>query len=257
MIQNPVRKALLERKLTFGTWIQIGHPAPAEILASVGYEWLVVDCEHSAIDVAGFASVARGMFGRGAVSLVRVRENDTLAIRRVLDSGAMGVIVPLVNSAEEARRAVAAAKYPPLGVRGHCFSRMNSWGADFEEYARSANDEIVAVVMIESKEAVENVDDILAVEGVDGVMIGQYDLSSSYGLVGQLDHETIVGARQTVLDACERAGKSAGLHLTVPTPESLKKVIAEGFTFLALGMDSVFLSQAAKETLELARSAGG
>jgi len=253
---NKVRKALLNREVTLGSWIQIGAcPALAEILANAGYDWLGVDCEHSDIGVEGFTALARGMHGRGAVPLARVRENDTLAIRQMLDAGALGVIVPLVNSAEEARKAVAAAKYPPLGVRGFCFSRMNDYGTNFDAYAAQANDDIAVVVMIESKRAVEDIDAILAVEGVDGVFIGPYDLSGSYGLTGQTSHPTVRSACRSVVEACARHGKAAGLHLVNPTPEAIGKTLAEGFTFIALGVDMVFLNQASRAALENARRA--
>lgn len=253
MINNPIRKALLERTPTFGSWLQIGpYPAVAEILANAGYDWLGVDCEHSDIDVEGFTALARGMHGRGALPLARVRENDTLAIRQVLDAGAQGIIVPLVNTAEEAK-AVAAAKYPPQGVRGFCFSRMNNYGTNFDEYARTANENIAVVVMIESKQAVDNIDSILEVDGVDGVFIGPYDMSGSYGLIGQTSHPVIQEACKKVVMACRKHGKSAGLHLVNPTPEAISKTIQDGFTFIALGVDMVFLNQAADTALNMAR----
>ena len=246
MINNPIRKALLQREVTIGTWIQIGHPAVAEILATVGFDWIAADCEHTDIDVAGFTEIARGIYGRGTVSLVRVRENDTLAIRQMLDAGAQGVIVPLVNNAEQARIAVAAAKYPPRGIRGYCFSRMNDWGVDFDEYAKKANRNIAVVVMIESKEAIKNIDEILAVDGVDGVLIGPYDLSGSYNIPGQTDHKKVTASCGKVLEACKKAGKSAGIHLVIPTPEAIKSAIDAGYTFIALGVDTVFLDKAAR-----------
>jgi 2-keto-3-deoxy-L-rhamnonate aldolase RhmA len=254
-ITNPIRKALLERTPTFGSWIQIGpYPALAEILANAGFDWLGIDCEHSDIDVEGFTALARGMHGRDAAPFARVRENDTLAIRQVLDAGAQGIIVPLVNTAEEAKKAVAAAKYPPQGVRGFCFSRMNDYGTKFDDYVRTANDNIAVVVMIESKQAVENIDDILTVDGVDGVFIGPYDMSGSYGLVGQTDNPVIQDACCKVVEACEKHGKSAGLHLVHPTPETISKTITNGFTFIALGVDMVFLNDAARQTLRIARN---
>mgnify|MGYP000495307562 CR=1 FL=1 len=253
-ITNPIRKALIDRTPTFGSWLQIGpYPALAEILANAGYDWLGVDCEHSEIDVEGFTALARGMYGRGALPLARVRENDTLAIRQMLDAGAQGIIVPLVNSAEEAKEAVAAAKYPPQGVRGFCFSRMNEYGTKFDEYAANANDNIAVVVMIESKQAVENIDEILAVDGVDGVFIGPYDMSGSYGLIGQTSHPIIKEACAEVVAACQRHGKAAGLHLVKPDVDSIAKTIADGFTFIALGVDMVFLQQAAGAALTTAR----
>ena len=247
--RNPVRNALLERKLTLGSWIQIGHPAVAEVLAHAGFDWIAADMEHTDIDNAGFAALARAVHGRGVTPLARVRENDTLAIRQVLDLGAQGVIVPLVHTAEDAERAVRAAKYPPRGVRGFCFSRMNNWGADFDAYAASANDDIAVVAMIESRQGVENIDAILAVEGVDGVFIGPYDLSGSYGMPGQTAHEQVKAGCRRVLEACRAAGKTAGMHVVIPAEAAIAQALADGFTFLALGVDTVFLNAGARDAL--------
>lgn len=254
MTNNLVRKALLERNVTFGTWIQLDHPGIAEILSNAGYDWIAVDCEHSDIDVKGFAQVARGMYGRRTVPMARVRENDTLAIRQVLDAGAQGIIVPLVNNAGEAKQAVAAAKYPPEGIRGFCFSRMNNYGVDFDEYIKNANNDIAVVVMIETKEAVENIDEILSVEGVDGVFIGPYDMSGSYGIPGQTDHPDVTEGCRRIIRACKNANKSAGLHVVLPTKENIKKAVVECFTFIALGVDTVFLNESARKTLDIAKS---
>lgn len=253
MTTNPVRMALLERRVTLGTWIQIGHPAVAEVLAHAGFDWIAADMEHTDIDNAGFAALARAMHGRGVVPLARVGQNDTLAIRQVLDLGAQGVIVPLVHTAEDAERAVRAAKYPPRGVRGFCFSRMNNWGADFEPYAARANDDIAVVVMIESREGVENIDAIVAVDGVDGVFIGPYDLSGSCGVPGDTAHAQVQAGCRRVVEACRAAGKSAGIHVVIPTSTAIAKAIADGFTFIGLGVDTVFLSAGAREALQGAR----
>ena len=240
-----VKSALVERRLCIGTWMQIGHPAVAEILANAGFDWIAADCEHADIDVEIFTNIARAMHGRGVAPLVRVRENDTLAIRQMLDAGAQGVIVPLINSADEARKAVAAAKYPPQGIRGFAFCRANDWGHDFENYASQANQKVAVVVMIESKQAVENIDEILDVDGVDGVFIGPYDMSGSYGVTGQTDHPLVQSACARVAAACDRHGKSAGLHVVRPDEAAIKRAKNDGFTFIALGVDTVFLSQEA------------
>ena len=194
------------------------------------------------------------MYGRGVVPFARVRENDTLAIRQMLDMGAMGVIVPMVNSKEEAARAVAAAKYPPMGVRGFCWGRMNRWGMDFDSYAATANEDIAVVVMIESKQAVESIDDILSVDGVDGVFIGPYDMSGSYGVVGQTGHPIIKQACKTVAEACRRHGKAAGMHIVIPTEENLSQARADGYSFIAVGTDILFLQQGARDALRLVES---
>ena len=253
MTNNSVRKALLERTPTIGTWIQIGHPVIGEILGNAGFDWVAVDGEHSDIDVQGFTDVLRGLYGRGPEPFIRVRENDTLAIRQVLDAGARGIIVPLVNNAEEAEKAVAAAKYPPQGIRGFCFSRMNEYGVKFDEYVKTANDDIAVVVMIESQEAIENIDEILSVEGVDGVFIGPYDLSGSYGIPGQTSHPSVREGCKKVLQVCARVGKSAGLHVVIPTEENIKKAIEDGFTFIAIGVDTVFLDYSSVKALGIAK----
>lgn len=252
---NLLKEALLEKRVTLGSWIQLGHPGIAEILANVGFEWIVVDCEHTDIDVAEFTSIARAMHGRGAVPLVRVRENDTLTIRQMLDVGAEGVIVPLVNNAEEARNAVKAVKYPPEGIRGFAFSRANDYGAQFSEYVSNANKNTVVLVMIESKEAVQNIDSILAVDGIDGVFMGPYDLSGSYGVVGETSHPLLLSAYRSVVKAAEKAGKTAGIHVVIPKEETIIRAINDGFKFIALGMDDVYLDQGSREALKTAKEA--
>ncbi len=254
-MENKIRQALLGRTPTIGTWIQMGHASAGEILANAGFDWIAVDCEHTDIALPQLATVFRGIHGRGAAPFVRVRENDTLAIRQVLDLGAQGVIVPLVNTAAEAEAAVAAAKYPPVGKRGYAFCRANDHGVDFDEYVRRANDEIVVVVMIESREAVENIDSIIAVKGVDGVFIGPYDLSGSYGIPGRTMDKEILQARRRILDACSWAGKSAGLHVVIPDEQQIEQAIEDGFTFLALAGDTIFLNHAARQALGPARRA--
>ena len=245
---NDFRKKLLAGEVLLGSWIQTGSPAAAEILASAGFDWISIDMEHSSIGIEAFASVARGIYGRGPITAARVRENDTLAIRQVLDMGAECVIVPLVNNKEDALRAVRSAKYPPMGVRGFGYARMNNWGKDFDEYAAKANDDIAVIVMIESKEAVENIDEIVS---VDGVFIGPYDMSGSYGITGKTGDPIIVDACNKVAEACKRHGKAAGQHIVLPTKENVAKAIEQGFTFIAFGCDLVFLSKGAKDALNL------
>jgi 2-keto-3-deoxy-L-rhamnonate aldolase RhmA len=245
MNRNPVKQALRQRELCVGSWLQIGHPAGAEILARAGFAWLAADCEHGEVEIGDLGNLFRAMAPFGTVPLVRVRENDTMEIRRALDLGAQGVIVPLINDGAEARKAVAAARYPPAGVRGFAFQRANHWGGDFDAYVAGANATIAVVAMVESKAAVDSIDAILAEEGIDGVFIGPYDLSGSYGMPGKTDAPVIREACRQVADACARAGKSAGQHIVKPTAEKVRAAVAQGFTFLALGMDTVFLAEGA------------
>jgi 2-keto-3-deoxy-L-rhamnonate aldolase RhmA len=250
---SSVKSRLLKGIPTLGTWIQIGHPAVAEILAGLGFDWIAVDCEHTDITTSQLADLFRAMKGHDVVPLVRVRENQTMAIRQALDIGAMGVIVPLVDTAEQAAQAVAAAKFPPLGIRGFSFVRSNNYGADFQRYAETANDDTIVVVMIESRQAVENIEAIMGTPGVDGALIGPYDLSGSYGVTGQTSHPELRKASATVARACAQKGKAAGIHVVVPDETNVSAALKEGFTFVALGMDDVFLESSARRTLGLAR----
>jgi len=248
-----MKKLLLKRELCLGSWCQIGHPANAEILAKAGFSWAAADCEHGEIEDSDLGNFCRALRQYRSIPLVRVKENAVLPIRRALDLGASGVIVPLVNSAAEAMQAVRAAKYPPEGIRGFAFQRANDWGISFDEYARTANEETIVIVMIESKEAVEHIDDILSVNGVDGVIVGPYDMSGSYGITGQTGHELIKKACIRVSEACSRKGKAAGQHIVIPTRENVRDAVKNGFTLLALGMDTVFLAQGARAALDFGK----
>jgi 2-keto-3-deoxy-L-rhamnonate aldolase RhmA len=255
--RNPVKKKLQEGKVSFGSWIQIGHPAVAEVLSRAGFDWIAADMEHTDIGIGEFTDIARGLYGRGPIPLARVRENDTLAIRQVLDAGAWGVVVPLVNSAEEAERAVRAVKFPPRGIRGTAFFRANDYGADFNDYMAHANEESLVIVMIESKEAVAVIDEIVGVDGVDGVFIGPYDLSLSYGIPGRLTDPLMVEAKKKVLAGCRKAGKAAGIHEVRLSAETITAVVQDGFTFVGLSMDTLFLENGARDALKIAKKAAG
>ena len=240
-----------ENKLSVGSWCQIGHAANAEILAKAGFAWVALDCEHGEAEDSHIGSFCRALKQFDCRPLVRVKENAVLPIRRALDLGAAGVIVPLVNTPEDAKKAVAAAKYPPAGIRGFAFHRGNNWGVDFAEYAASANNEIVVIVMIESKAAVDNIEDILAVKGVDGVFIGPYDMSGSDGIIGQTDSPVIQVACSQVAEACRKYGKAAGIHIVLPTKDKVQDAMDQGFTLLALGMDTVFLADGAAKAMAM------
>lgn len=243
---TPIRSALLERQLLVGSWIQIANATSAEILSNAGFDWIGIDMEHTDIGMSQLASLMRGMYGRTAAPVVRVEGNDVVQIRKALDLGAAGVLVPLINSAEEAKRAVAAAKYPPQGVRGYSFSRMNEWGVRFAEYAATANDEIAVIVMIETRSGVEHVDEIVATDGVDGVFIGPYDMSGSYGVPGETGGPVVAEACARVVAACRAAGKSVGLHVVKPTTDAVRSAVDAGYNLICLGVDVVFLDEGAR-----------
>lgn len=252
-MDNRFRKALLERKLTCGAWIQIGHPAIAEIFARCGFDWVCVDLEHGVIDLETMANLFRAIERFDSVPVARLPFNDPIWIHRALDAGAKGLIVPMVNSGQEAENAVRQAKYPPRGTRGFGYSRANLYGIEFERYIHTANKEIALVIQIEHKEAIANLQDILAVAGVDGVFIGPLDLSGSMGITGQLQHPQMIKALEQYRTLCLQADKSFGLHIIRPNPENIQQAIEQGYTMLALGLDGVFLAEAGTGYLSIAR----
>ena len=235
-------------KLSIGSWCGIGHPAVADMLARAGFEWLALDCEHGEAENADIGNFCRACHQYGSVPYVRVKSNDVMSIRRALDLGAQGVIVPLVNSAAEAERAVQSANYPPRGVRGFAWQRGNAWGEDFDGYA--ANFRPVVIVMIESAAAVAEIDAIMKVDGVDGCLIGPYDLSGSYGIPGQTDAPVVTEACAKVAKAAVDAGKMAGAHIVIPTRERIETALKQGYTLLALGVDEWFLRSGAAQAMQ-------
>lgn len=248
---NSLKNKLLERQITFGSWLQIGHPASVEVLDDVGFEWLVIDCEHGVIDLETAANMMRAM--KRAIPVVRVAENSTISIRQALDAGACGVIVPMVNTEHEAEQAVKAAKYSPLGERGFGFCRANNYGVSFDDYVKRANDEIIVVVQVEHIKAVENIKEILKIEGIDGIFVGPYDITGSMGIPGQLDNSQMDAILHKIIEACKESGKSAGIHDVRPTSNSVDSFLNKGFTFLALGIDAVFMRRDGKDVLDRAQ----
>jgi len=252
-MNNKLRRALLDRSLSLGTWIQIGHPACAEILARAGFDWVCVDLEHGGIDLETMTNLFRTLDGFDCVPVARLPLNDPIWIHRTLDAGARGLIIPMVKTAAEADAAVRHAKYPPRGVRGFGYSRANLHGVDFDEYIATANDEIAMIMQIEHKDAIGNLDAILEVDGVDGLFIGPLDLSGSMGLTGQMTHPDVVAALETYRDACRRHQTTAGMHVVRPTGDNVRDAIDQGYTLIALGVDTVFLNAGAADALKSAR----
>jgi len=178
-------------------------------------------------------------------ALVRVSKNEEVIIKRVLDMGADGLIVPMVSSKEEAIQAVKYAKYPPTGNRGVGLYRASGYGTKFEEYKKWVEEELVIIAQIEHIDAVKNIDEIVKVEGIDGTIIGPYDLSGSMGHPGEFEREDVKEAVQKVLDKCKEHDTPSGFHVVDTNPKNLKQKIDQGCTFLAYGIDYFFMRDAA------------
>lgn len=251
---NRVKQALKDRVPTFGSWIQFAHTGIAEILAQAGFAWLVIDLEHTVIGIEAVQPLIQVIELSGCCPLVRLSANDPVQAKRVLDAGAHGVIVPSINSAEEARRAVAAVKYPPQGTRGVGLARAQGYGARFAEYLEEADAYSIVIPMIENRDAVDDIEAIVRTPGVDAVFIGPYDLSASYGVAGQMDHPRMRDAMARILKAANAAGISSGLHVVQPPVTQVADRIAEGFRFIAYGTDMLFLVHQARRAVEELRS---
>ncbi len=248
MLATEIKRKLKAGEPSLGSWMSMGHPSIAEILASAGYEWVVIETEHTAIDVSEVLRLVIAIECAGAVPLVRLAWNDPIQCKAVLDSGAAGVIVPMVNTREDAELAVKMSKYPPLGYRGVGLARAHGYGPGFADYVANANEQSLLMVQIEHKDAVENIDAILDVPGIDGTFIGPYDLSMSMGLPGQLDHPQMVAARARVLESTLAHGLTAGIHLVHPDRAAgeLGRYLSEGYRFIALGTDILFLGDSCR-----------
>ena len=248
-----LRRRLNAGETLLGSWLQLPEPLSARILAAQGFDWLAIDCEHGAFDLAGIPAVFAQIHAHGVGAMARLPAADGIWIRRVLDCGADGIIVPMVNTPDIAREVVRHAKYPPLGERGFGFALANEYGQRFSAYAAAANEDLLVIAQIEHISAVERIDDILAVRGIDGVIIGPYDLSGSMDLLGQLDHPELQAAAGRVLEACLATGKAAGYHVVSADPEAALAYLDQGYRFVALGMDTIFLREGAAAVLGQAR----
>ena len=245
---NRLKRDLAAGKVCIGATLTLASPVIAELYSHVGFDWLWFEMEHTSLSVENVLAMQQATNGAAVSTVVRVPWNDKTMIKRVLDTGPDGIIVPLVNSAEEAEAAVRAMKYPPWGERGAGLSRAQCYGLHMAEYMATADQEVVTILMIEHVKAVENIDAILAVKGVDSIMVGALDLSGSMGLLGKTDDPRVEDAIQTVLAAAKRVGMPCGIITTAP--EQANARIAQGFTNIILGIDVLFLLGGAKAALE-------
>jgi len=255
-VKNSLRAMLLNQQATYGSWITFGHTAVAEVMAQSGFDWLVIDLEHSVIGIETVQLLVQVIELSGCVPLVRLSSNDPVLSKRVMDAGAHGVIVPSVNSSEEAETAVKSVKYPPIGYRGVGLARAQGYGARFSEYMREIDEFGIVIVMIEAKTGVDCIEAIVQVPGVDGVFIGPYDISASYGFPGELGHPKVKEAYHRVLATAREARVAAGIHIIHPSPSQFGEALRDGFCFIAVGADMLFLGQQCRETMAQLRSLG-
>jgi len=246
MFENILKTKLKAGKKTIGAWAQLASPFTAEILSSAGFDWLMLDMEHGPGDILSLISQVQAMKGSDSVPLVRTPWNDFVVIKRILDAGAQGILIPYVNNRAETEQAVKACKYPLDGIRGVAGSpRAAGYGQNIGSYLQRANDEIFIMIAIETHEAVSNLDEILQVNGLDGVFIGPMDLASSMGYFCNPSQPEVQAAIQKVETKVLAAGKV--LATTTGTWEQAQKLFERGYQMLMLMADGVSLATLATQ----------
>jgi len=250
-LKNPLKAKLKKGQPVIGTFVMIGHPDVAEGLSRVGFDWLLLDQEHTSTSYETLQRMMQAMNGSNCVPMVRPQWNDLVVIKRILDIGAYGVMIPWVSSKEEAENAVRYCKYLPEGIRGWGPRRAGMFDPD---YFKTANDELLITIQIETKKALDNLDEILSVPGIDACYIGPWDLSISlgFGVPPPWDEPRYLEAYDRVLEVASKHGKPAGMFCT---PENIEWALKKGFIYNTVGIDDAFIIQGATMALEKARKA--
>ncbi len=242
---------LRSRRPLLGTLVSLPSPDLSELLSLAGFDWLFIDMEHGALSIGDAQRMLQAV-KNDCNALIRVADNNPVLIKQALDIGADGIIVPLVNSADEARRAVESARYPPVGKRSVGIARAHDYGLHLTDYIQRANDAVAVIVQIEHQQAVDNLDAILDVAGIDGVFIGPYDLSGSMNRLGNVADPAVQEAIQSVKTRCAQRGVPVGLFLQ--QPDRLAAELASGVTFPAVGTDTFFVWNGAQQVVNAFRA---
>jgi 2-dehydro-3-deoxyglucarate aldolase/4-hydroxy-2-oxoheptanedioate aldolase len=240
------KKRLNRGDVFIGVFVCLPSPESAEIFAELGFDWLIIDTEHGPYDELTAQRMLQAV-GTRCPCVVRVPSNEDVWIKKALDIGSAGVLVPLVNTAETAARVVRACKYAPEGARGMGGARAHRYGIGFQDYVARANQDIVAIIQAEHIEAVHNISAIVQVPGIDAVLIGPYDLSASMGKPGQIRHPEVQAAIRTVRDCVLKAGLKIGMYCS--DPASAKDCTEQGYTLIGMGTDLNYLIASAGAAL--------
>ncbi|CAN5541807.1 aldolase/citrate lyase family protein [soil metagenome] len=245
-----LKKRLASKTLSIGSWIQFGYPQTTEIMAKAGFDFMVVDMEHTSIASHELFQSIQICSLAGLSVLVRVGAHDPLLVKRAMDAGADGIIMPMVETRDQAEMARDAVYYPPVGKRGVGLARAQGYGLDFDDYMRRLRDEMIVIVMIEHHKAVAELESILAVDGVDGFFLGPYDMSASLGKPGQFNDPEVAAVLSRVGAIAKDHPKPSGIHVVHPDPTLLAKRIEESYKFIAYGTDMVFFSRMIRDSMQ-------
>jgi 2-keto-3-deoxy-L-rhamnonate aldolase RhmA len=235
--RSELRRRLRSRERLFAGWVSFAHPSITEIFAHVGFDFIAIDMEHSTITVEQAQRIIAACQAGGTLCLPRPVSHSNDWIKPLLENGADGMLIPMVNTAAEVSALVGLLKYPKVGNRSFGVSRAQSYGFDFDDYVRDWNEASSFVIQVESIEAVRNIDELLENDSVDGVMVGPYDISGSLGVPGQVTHPDVLRASREVIEACERHGKSCGTQIVEANDDSVRALFDLGHTYAILSSD--------------------
>jgi 2-dehydro-3-deoxyglucarate aldolase/4-hydroxy-2-oxoheptanedioate aldolase len=247
---NTFKERLRNKEILIGPLVTIPAPDVAEMLALVGFDYLWIETEHAPTNFAQAQMMIQAV-GGCCPCVVRVPENKEVWLKKALDIGCDGIVIPQVKTAAEAREAIEACLYPPAGRRSVGVGRAHGYGMSFQDYVSHINEDLVIILQVEHIEGVRNLESIAAVPGIDAILVGPFDLSGSMNLLGQITHPEVQAAIDRVRNHCQTINLPVGIFAV--NAEAAKKAISQGFNLLALGMDAFFLWQGAKAALEVAR----
>jgi len=251
MVENRFKKALMTGQVQIGLWASLADPYAIEIVASAGYDWLLIDAEHGPNDLRSVLRQLQVLAAYSASPVTRLPVGDPVLIKQYLDIGAQSLLIPMVESAEQARQLVAATRYPPRGIRGVATTRASQWG-NIDGYFSRAEEQICLLVQVETKKGLQKLDEILSVEGVDGIFIGPSDLAASFGHLGNPAHPEVVSTIEQAIPPIVSSGKAAGI-LTFDNALA-RRYLELGATFCAVGADTVLLAQTSRALVRMFRN---
>ncbi len=232
-----LKQKLQKRERLFAAWVSYAHPSITETFARAGFDFIAIDMEHSTITVEQAQRIIAACQSEGVPCLPRPVSHSNDWFKPLLESGADGLLVQMVNTPEDVAAIIGHLKYPPVGNRSYGVNRAQAYGFDFDSYIQSWNDTSSFIIQVESIQAVENIDKLLAFDEIDGVMVGPYDIAGSLGVPGQTSHPLVIEASRKVIAACERFGKSCGTQVADASEESVQALFDLGYTYAILSSD--------------------
>ncbi len=252
--RKKLKESLRRREKLFAAWISYSHPSIAETFAKAGFDFIAIDMEHSTINLSEAQRIIAACQSEEVPCLPRPVSHSDDYIKPLLESGADGILIQMVNTSKDVQNLINNLKFPPIGKRSYGVNRAQGYGFDFNEYITSWNNDSSFIIQVESIEAVENIESLLEFSEVDAVMIGPYDISGSLGVPGELNHKKVISASKKVIDACSKYGKSCGTQLNDPNPKNINNLFEMGYTFAVLGSDLFILWKWAEQMKQIMNS---